>query len=134
VTRRPAVVVIVACVAAVVAVGCGSNRRLSSNAASVLRPDVDAVHQAAVAGDRARTELELAALRHDVEQLRAQRRLTNGETTRILDAANVVQLQAAALPAPTTTTTATTTATTEPPTFAPASPRHHKRHEVDNGN
>jgi hypothetical protein len=124
----------VTCVATVAVVGCGSNRRLSSNAASVLRPDVDAVRQAAVAGDRPRTELELAALRHDVDQLRAQRRLTNGETTAILDAANLVQAQAAAMPAPTTTTTATTTATTEPPTVAPAPPRHHKRHEDDNGN
>jgi hypothetical protein len=124
-------------VAAVAVAGCGSNRRLSGNAASVLRPDVDAVRQAAVAGDRPRTELELAVLRHDVEQLRAQRRLSNGETTEILDAANIVQVQVAAMPAPTTTTTATTATTattTEASTVVPAPPRHHKRHGDDNGN
>jgi hypothetical protein len=96
---------------------CGSSGAgISSAASAQLQFRVAAIRAAAASGDRDTAATQLAELRADVVQFRADDKVDDPAAARILRAAGAVQTQLALLtPASTTTTSTTTTTTTEPP-------------------
>lgn len=89
---------------AVVLGGCASGESpVSAAAGARLGAQVDAIRQAAAAGDRAGAELRLAELRQAVTELRAAGELTGATAMRVLDRAAAVETGLASLPTTTTT-------------------------------
>lgn len=89
---------------AVLLSGCGSGDSPVSDAAGArLGAQVEAIRQAAAAGDRAGAELRLAELRKAVTELRAAGELSGDAALRVLDRAAAVETGLASLPITTTT-------------------------------
>lgn len=90
---------------AVVLGGCGGGGESAVTAAAGARlgAQVDAIRQAAAAGDRAGAQLRLAELRQAVSELLAAGELTSAAALRILDHAAAVETGLASLPTTTTT-------------------------------
>jgi len=110
--------------------GCGGSSGVSSLAGAQLQLRVAAIRDAAARGDRNTAESQLAQLRVDVVQFRADNKVNDSAATRILRAADVVQAQLALLvspaPATTTSTSTSTTTTTRPPKGKGHDDKHRK--------
>jgi hypothetical protein len=99
---------------------CGGSSGVSGPAGAQLQLRVAAIRDSAARGDRTTAESQLAQLRADVVQFRADNKVDDSAATRILRAADVVETRLALLasPSPPSTTTSTstsTTTTTRPP-------------------
>ena len=118
--RRTLLAGVAAGVVTVVA-ACGSRSpTISATATSELAQQVQAVRAAAVTGDRAEVETQLARLRAEVATLRTQHQITNDRAGQILSAASAVDTELATLVTTTTAPAATpTTAPRATPTTAP---------------
>ena len=84
---------------AVASTGCGDDgARVSEPASAWLTAQVEQIHAAAAANDRAGAEAGLAQLRQQVDQFLASDDLTIAAAARILAAADDVQAELAAIP------------------------------------
>ena len=96
--------------------GCGDDgARVSEPASAWLTAQVEQIHAAAAANDRAGAEAGLAQLRQQVDQFLASNDLTIAAAGRILAAADDVQAELAAVPTTTPAPPAETSATPQIP-------------------
>lgn len=122
--RRVAVVILLAAMV-VTGAACGdSNSGISSAAGAQLQIRVIAIRAAAANGDRDTVESQLADLRVDVEQYRADDKIDAAAADRILHAADTVKanlslLEPATSPTTSETTTTESTTTTTTPRSGP---------------
>jgi hypothetical protein len=113
---------------------CGGGSGVSTAAGVQLQLRVAAIRDSAARGDRSTAESQLAQLRVDVVQFRADNKLNDSAATRILRAADVVETRLSLLASPSSTSTSSSTSSsTSTSTTTTTRPPKRKGHDKKHG-